>query len=89
MSQPIPAIYHEGQLHLLEAVDLSEGQAVQVVILSEQQRVREALHELLVVHTDFPQDDLDEDALMREIEEGFRGQPPLSETIIEERRESP
>jgi len=34
-------------------------------------------------------DDFDEEAVAREIEEAFRGQPPLSETIIEERREGP
>jgi hypothetical protein len=32
---------------------------------------------------------IDEEALMLEIEEGFRGQPLLSDTIIEERREGP
>jgi hypothetical protein len=32
---------------------------------------------------------VDEEALAREIEEGFQGQPPLSDTIIEERRNGP
>jgi hypothetical protein len=34
-------------------------------------------------------EDIDEAILMREIEAAFTGQPPLSETIIQERREGP
>jgi predicted DNA-binding antitoxin AbrB/MazE fold protein len=88
MSQPIRAIYSEGQLRLLDPVGLTEGQEVQLVILSERDRIRAALRDLLV-ETVSPSEDIDEDALMREIEAGFRGQPPLSDTIIEERREGP
>lgn len=88
MSQSIRAVYHEGQLRLLDPVDLSEGQEVQLVILSEHERVRSALGDLLVEY-DVPTDDIDEDALMREIEAGFRGQSSLSAAIIDERREGP
>jgi predicted DNA-binding antitoxin AbrB/MazE fold protein len=86
MSQSVRAVYHKGQLRPLDPVDLSEGQEVQLVILSERERMRAALRDLLVEY-DSRTDSLDEDALMREIDTGFRGQPPLSETIIDERRE--
>lgn len=89
MSQPIRAIYNKGQLRLLEPVDLTEGQEIQLTILSDEERVRAALGDLLVEIPDQMGEDIDEEALAREIEEGFRGQPPLSDTIIEERREGP
>jgi len=89
MSQPIRAVYKGGQLWLLDPVHLTEGQEVRVLILSEEDRVRAALGDL-VVHSSAPtEEDVDEEALVREVEEGFRGQPPLSETILEERREGP
>jgi predicted DNA-binding antitoxin AbrB/MazE fold protein len=89
MSQPIRAIYSEGQLRLLDPVGLTEGQEIQLLILSDQERVRVALGDLLLTipDSDVPDETFDEVALMREIETGFRGQPPLSDTIIEERRE--
>jgi predicted DNA-binding antitoxin AbrB/MazE fold protein len=89
MSQSVRAIYNQGSLRLLEPVDLAEGQEIRVVILSERERIRAALGDLLVQYPEVPDDDFDEEALAREIEEAFRGQPPLSETIIEERREGP
>ena len=89
MSQPIRAIYSEGQLRLLDPVDLSEGQEIQLVILSERERFRAALGDLVVEAPKSTDDPIDEEALLREIREAFRGQPPLSDTIIEERREGP
>lgn len=91
-SQPVRAVYSEGQLRLLDPVNLSEGEEVQLTILSEEERVLAALGDLLVKvpePTDEDFVDLDEEMLAREIEEGFRGQPPLSDTIIEERRTGP
>ena len=89
MSQPIRAVYSEGQLRLLDPVDLTEGEQIQFMILSDEERVVAALGDLLVEIPDLMGEDIDEDVLAREIEEGFRGQPPLSDTIIEERREGP
>jgi predicted DNA-binding antitoxin AbrB/MazE fold protein len=83
MSQPIRAVYNNGQLRLLDPVNLSEGEQIQLMILSDKERVDAALGDLLV---EIPEP---EDAFAREIEEGFRGQSPLSDTIIEERREGP
>ena len=87
-SQPIRAIFQNGSLHLLDPVELTEGEEVQVTILSERERLRAALGNLLVPIAEVD-DDVDEEALMREVEEGFRGKPPLSETIIQERNEGP
>ena len=89
MSQPIRAVYKGGQLWLLDPVHLTEGQEICVLILSEEDRVRAALGDLVVPTSAPTEEDVDEEALVREVEEGFRGQPPLSETILEERREGP
>ena len=89
MSQPIRAVYKGGQLWLLDPVHLTEGQEIRVVILSEEDRVRAALGDLVVPVSAPAEEDVDEEALAREVEAGFRGQSPLSETILEERREGP
>ncbi len=89
MSQAIRAIYSEGQLRLLDPVNLAEGEEIQLTILSADERVTAALGDLLVEISNPAADDIDENVLAREIEEGFRGQSPLSDTIIEERREGP
>ncbi len=89
VSQPIRAVYHDGQLRLLDPVDLSEGQEIQLMILSDAEMVRAALGDLLVDRMALSDDDIDEEALAHEIEEAFRGQSPLSDDIIAERREGP
>ncbi len=89
MSQPIRAVYSQGHLRLLDPVNLSEGEEIQLTILSDEERVLAILSDLLVQIPDPSGDDLDEDLLAREIEEDFRGQSPLSETIITERHEGP
>ena len=87
MSQPVRAIYSEGQLQLLDPVDLTEGQEIALTILSDAERVRIALGDLRAATASITRDDVDEAALAREVEDGFRGQPPLSEAIIQERHE--
>jgi predicted DNA-binding antitoxin AbrB/MazE fold protein len=89
MSQPIRAVYKGGKLWLLDPVHLTEGQEVRVLILSEKERVRAALGDLVVPVSAPAEEDVDEEALAREVEAGFRGQSPLSETLLEERREGP
>jgi predicted DNA-binding antitoxin AbrB/MazE fold protein len=89
MSQPVRAVYKGGQLWLLDPVHLTEGQEIRVLILSEEDRVRAALGDLVVPYSAPTEEDVHEEALVREVEEGFRGQPQLSETILEERREGP
>ena len=87
MAQTIRAVYEEGHLRPLEPIDLTEGQEVHVTILSERERVRAALGDLVVQYPPID-DDLDEEALLREIREGFKG-VTVSDAIIEERREGP
>jgi predicted DNA-binding antitoxin AbrB/MazE fold protein len=62
MTISVRAVFENGTLRLLKSIDLVEGQEIEVVIITEQERA---------------------------IEDAFRGQRPLSETIIEERREGP
>ena len=89
MSQPIRAVYKGGWLWLLDPVHLTEGQVIRVLILSEEDRVRAALGDLVVPLSTAAEEDVNEEALARQVEAGFRGQPPLSETILEERRAGP
>lgn len=88
MGTPIRAIYEKGHLRLLDPVDLAEGQEVHVEILSERERVIQALGDLIArqpeVEMDTSEDDLPAQA---EIDEALRGTRPLSEIIIEERQE--
>ncbi len=88
MNYPLRAIYRGGHLELLDPVELTENEVIQFVILSEKERAQIALADLLV-EPDKDLDEIDEPALMREIENAFRGQTPLSETILQERHESP
>lgn len=79
----VRAVYHDGQLKLLDPIDLSEGQEVRLHILSdEQNRVREALSE---DHSrESNASELDEITLQREIDEATQG-ITLSDLVIEER----
>jgi predicted DNA-binding antitoxin AbrB/MazE fold protein len=89
MSHPVRAIYTEGRLQLLDPVDLIEGQEIALTILSDAERVRAALGDLRVEMASLSDHDVDETALAREVEEAFQGQSPLSEILIQERREGP
>lgn len=83
----IRAVYERGQLRLLDAVDLDEGQAVTVQIIPSP--ASEVLQQLgqHVVEMDIPiETDESDEALLRRIEAGWQGDEPLSQTIIEERR---
>ena len=88
MVTPIRAVYENGHLRLLHSVPLVEGQEIDVVILTERERAIAALGELAapLPHLD---EDIDEDALLREIDDEYRGKPSVSDAIIEERREGP
>jgi predicted DNA-binding antitoxin AbrB/MazE fold protein len=89
MSQAIRAIYENGQLRLLDPVNLVEGQQIELQILTDRERAREALAAMLVSPIRISDEAVDEDALLQEIEHDFSGQPPLSQTIIDERNEGP
>jgi predicted DNA-binding antitoxin AbrB/MazE fold protein len=89
MLHSIRAIYAKGQLRLLESVNLAEGQEIEVMILSEKEKVRLALGDLLVEVAEPIDAEFDEAKLMREIETDFHSQTSLSDTIINERHEGP
>ncbi len=92
MAQIIRALYTQGVLQPLDPVDFTEGEEVQVTLVSSRDAIKQALGDLLVVPLG-PSDDeinaIDVEALMRRVEAAFRGQRPLSEDIIEERRNGP
>jgi len=77
----VRAIYEHGQLRLLDPVDLAEGQAVNIAILSEKDRVRAALGDF-VAPRKMDNKDSEVERYANDIETGTR---PLSEIIIEER----
>ncbi len=47
MSQAIRAVYHEGQLRLLDPVDLAEGQEIQVMIVAGEDESDQVSRQLL------------------------------------------
>ena len=90
-AQAVRAVYEQGRLRLLDVVDLTEGQEIQRVILSQRERVRAALGDMLVRYVPDAglAEPVDESALLAEIDATFRGKPAISDVIIEERREGP
>lgn len=82
----VRAVYEDGQLRLLDPVDLVEGQTVSITIFAEKDRVLAALGDL-VNPPDLDTDDREVENYAKEIEAGFSGTRPLSEIIIEERGE--
>jgi predicted DNA-binding antitoxin AbrB/MazE fold protein len=89
MAQAVRAIYEQGRLRLLDPVNLIEGQEIHVMLLSERERARAALDDLLVQYEPAPIEDVDEAKLLAEIDAAMQGKPPISDAIIEERREGP
>lgn len=85
----IRAIYEQGHLRLLEPIDLAEGQEVEVVVhlKADDAALRAALVDLDIQWSNPAADieSVDEDALLREVETAFQGEPPLSQYIIEDR----
>lgn len=82
----VRAIYRDGQLKILDPVDLTEGQEVRIHILDTTISVRELVQDMLM-SVDFDTDDVDEEAIMEDLDQALNGQRPLSDIIIEERRE--
>lgn len=90
VAQPIRAIYEQGRLRLLDPIDLAEGQEIQLMILSERERARTVLADILVHHEpDTELDDINEAALQAEIDAETKGKVTVSDAIIEERLEGP
>ncbi len=91
--EAIEAIYRDGQLRLLDPVDLAEGQRVRVTIQavveewSEEEHLRAVLGDM--VRLPNPDDDKDAwvELMVDEIDQAYQGEPPLSEVIIQDRGE--
>ena len=89
MAESIRAIYENGNLRPLVPVDLVEGQEVQITIVPTEDRVLAALGDLVVDYSPVDLVEVDEEALQREIDAAYQDIPPVSNAIIEERREGP
>ncbi len=74
---------------MLDPVNLAEGEQVQLMILSEQERTRAALGDLLVESEQDTGDAVDDAGLLAEIDATLQGQVPVSEAIIQERQDGP
>ena len=89
MEGVVRAIYEQGRLRLLDPVSLTEGQEIEVLIVSERERVRASLGDL-VVNDETPSTiEIDRASLFAEIDNALRGNGMVSDAILEERREGP
>ena len=83
----VRAVYHNGQLHLLDPVDLNDGEEILLQIVPKRPSVRELIGDMLTTVEQKDADtDVDEAAILSELAEALKGQRPLSEIIIEERQ---
>ncbi|MEP7284373.1 MAG: antitoxin family protein [Chloroflexota bacterium] len=94
IAHPVRAIYERGHLRLLDPVDLTEGQEIQLLIVSERERARAVLADILLADDSGleVEETMDEAALFAEIDANtttMQGKPTISDAIIEERREGP
>ena len=89
MARAVRAVYEQGWLRLLDPVNLIEGEKIHVMILSEREQAQAVLDDLLVQYEPEPVEDVDEAKLLAEIDAAMQGKPPISDAIIEERREGP
>ena len=89
MSQGVRATYEDGRLRVLDPVDLTEEEQVQLTIFTEQERTRAALGDLLVVCEPARDDSIDEAELQAEIDATMQGQVPVSDAITQERQAGP
>jgi predicted DNA-binding antitoxin AbrB/MazE fold protein len=89
MSRVIRAVYEQGRLRPLDPLSLADGQEILLTILSERERVRAALGDILAPAVAEPEDKLDEVALLPMIDEELRGSVSVSGAILEERRGGP
>lgn len=84
----IRAIYRNGMLELLDPVNLSEGQAVEVQIVDERPSLVDTVAHLLVRSDTEPTLTPDEEAqIQQQLDIALQSQRPLSEIIIAERHE--
>ncbi|MEO8612723.1 MAG: antitoxin family protein [Chloroflexota bacterium] len=89
MALKIRAEYRDGQIKLLDPVDLEEGQqlTISVEAVTDREKLKAILGDM-VIWSD-PSDDSDAwvEDMAEEIDNAFQGDPPLSQYIIEDRGE--
>ena len=83
----VQAIYRDGQLQLLESVDLRDGQQVQVSIevTNEREMLKDILGDLVMWSNPDDNSEAWVEALSPEIDRAYQGNSPLSQIVIEER----
>jgi len=84
----IRAVYRNGQLEPLDPVPLNEGDEVELNIAIGSSTLRDAVSDLLVNPLEGDSAELDEEITQTSIDKALAGKRPLSEIIIEERRQS-
>jgi predicted DNA-binding antitoxin AbrB/MazE fold protein len=89
MGQAVRAIYEQGRLRLLDPVNLTEGQEIELIIISDRERAYTALGDLLIRYEPESENEIDETRLMAELDAALQGKPSVSDVIIRERREGP
>jgi predicted DNA-binding antitoxin AbrB/MazE fold protein len=82
----VRAVYRDGKFQPLDRVDLQDGQEVQLQIVEKPLPIQDMIGDMLT-HFEYDASDLDEDAILEELDQALAGKRPLSEIIIEERRE--
>jgi predicted DNA-binding antitoxin AbrB/MazE fold protein len=82
----VRAVYQDGKFQPLDRVDLQEGQEVQLQIVEKPASIQEMIGDMLT-HFEHDKSEFDENAILQELDRALAGKRPLSEIIIEERRE--
>lgn len=80
----VRAIYQDGNLQLLDRVQLENGQEVQLHIVEKTITTRDLIGDLLNPFN-LELDEINEQAIQKDLDEAMVGKRPLSEIIIEER----
>lgn len=83
----VRAIYHNGQLRLLEPIDLQEGQEVQLQITKQPTDLLDAIADMLMPLHDDIVAHWDDESHQATLDKALEGHRPLSEIILEERYE--
>lgn len=82
----VRAIYQNGQLELLEPVDLVDGEEVHIQIVDKEDILLDLMSDLIIQSESADEDELiDEDALIRQLDRTTKG-TTLSDIVIDERR---
>lgn len=82
----VRAIYQNGNLKLLEPVDLRDGEEVEIHIISTDELLNNLLSDLVVKpDSQVDPDEIDEVELMEQLDSTTQG-VTLSDIVIEERR---